>query len=143
VRWGDLKGRPRALFFGFTHCPVICPVTVFELTDALKQIGSPPIAIEFITVDPERDTPARLKQYLSSFGPGVRGFTGAPESIARIARHFEVVYRRTPLDNGGYTMDHTATVFLLDAAGAQRDVVAYGSPPELVQTRLRALGGAA
>jgi protein SCO1 len=142
VRWGDLKGRPRAVFFGFTHCPMICPVTVWELNDALDKIGAPPIAIEFITVDPERDTPARLAEYLSSFGPRVRGFTGAPEAIAKVAAMFDVTYRKTPLEAGGYTMDHTATVFLIDASGKVRDVVAYGSPPDVMQTRLRALAEA-
>lgn len=139
VRWDSLKGRPRAVFFGFTHCPVICPVTVWELNDAIDKIGGPDIAIEFVTVDPERDTPARLHEYLSGFGERVHGFTGTPEAIARVARAFDVTYRKTPLERGDYTMDHTPTVFLLDAAGRQADVVAYGSPPEVMQARLRAL----
>jgi protein SCO1/2 len=143
VRWGTLKGRPRAVFFGFTHCPVICPVTVFELNDAIDDIGGPDIAIEFVTIDPERDTPARLQEYFSGFGERVRAFTGTPEAIAQLAGAFEVVYRRGVPEEGGYTMDHTATVFLLDSSGRVVDVIAYGSPAEVIQARLRALVGEA
>lgn len=139
VRWGALKGAPRAVFFGFTHCPVICPVTVYELTDAMDKIGPNNLLIDFVTVDPERDTPQRLQEYFSGFGPRVRAYTGTPEAIAQLARVFDVTYRRQNLENGDYTMDHTATVFLLDASGRVADVVAYGSPPEVVQQRLSAL----
>lgn len=143
VRWGTLKGAPRALFFGFTHCPVICPVTVYELTAAMDAIGAVDLKIDFVTVDPERDTPERLREYFSGFGPRVRAYTGTAQAIARVARAHEVVYRRQALENGDYTMDHTATVFLLDARGRVADVVAYGSPPDVLQQRLRALTGGA
>ena len=139
VRWGALKGVPRAVFFGFTHCPVICPVTVYELTDAMDKIGPNDLHIDFVTIDPERDTPQRLHEYFSGFGPRVRAYTGTPKAIAQLARVFDVTYQRQSLENGDYTMDHTATVFLLDASGRVADVVAYGSPPELVQQRLSAL----
>lgn len=139
VRWGALKGVPRALFFGFTHCPVICPVTVYELTDAMEKIGPNDLVIDFVTIDPERDTPERLLEYFSGFGPRVRAYTGTPEAIAQLARAYDVTYKRQDLEAGDYTMDHTATVFLLDAQGRVADVVAYGSPPELVQQRLSAL----
>lgn len=141
VRWGALKGRPRALFFGFTHCPVICPVTVYELNDALDKIGATNVAIDFVTVDPRRDTPERLREYFSGFGPRVRAFTGEPSEIARLAHAFGVIYSEQPGDGGDYSMDHTATVFLLDASGRSVDVVAYGSPPDVMQERLRALQG--
>lgn len=139
VRWAALKGAPRALFFGFTHCPVICPVTVYELTDAMEKIGPNDLVIDFVTIDPERDTPERLREYFSGFGPRVRAYTGTPEAIAELARAYDVTYKRQDLEAGGYTMDHTATVFLLDAEGSVADVVAYGSPPEIVQQRLSAL----
>lgn len=141
VPWRALKGVPRALFFGFTHCPVICPVTVYELTDAMDKIGRNELLIDFVTVDPERDTPQRLREYFSGFGPRVRAYTGTPEAIASLAQAFDVIYKRQDLEGGDYTMDHTATVFLLDAQGRVADVVAYGSPPEILQSRLRALAG--
>ena len=139
IRWSALKGAPRALFFGFTHCPVICPVTVFELTDAMDKIGENNLVIDFVSIDPERDTPSRLREYFSGFGPRVRAYTGAADAIARLARVYEVTYKRQELEDGDYTMDHTATVFLLDAQGREADVVAYGSPPEVLQSRLRSL----
>jgi protein SCO1 len=143
VQWRALNGQPRAVFFGFTHCPVICPVTVYELNDALDQIGATNVAIDFVSIDPERDTPQRLEQYFSEFGPRIRAFTGEPEAIAAIARHFDVTYVKQPGEGEAYNMDHTATVFLVDAQGKIVDVVAYGSPPDVMQTRLRALSGAA
>ncbi len=144
VRWGARKGRPRVVFFGFTHCPVICPVTVWELNDAMDRIGVPAenLAIEFVTIDPSRDTPERLSEYFSGFGDRVHGYSGTPEAIARIAGGFEVVYRRNALEGEDYTMDHTATVFLIDSRGRVADVLAYGSPPELIEARLRTLVGA-
>lgn len=144
VRWSELKGKPRVVFFGFTHCPVICPVTVWELNDAMDKIGPPAaaISIEFVTIDPERDTPERLQAYFSGFGGRVHGYSGTPEAIAQIAGGFEIVYRRTALEGEDYSMDHTATVFLIDRAGRVVDVIAYGSPPEVIEARLRALVGA-
>ena len=141
LRWGDLKGRPRAVFFGFTHCPVICPVTVWELNNALDKIGAPaePIAIQFITLDPARDTPEALEKYFAGFNGRVDAYAATPEATAALAGAFEVVYRRTEVDGGDYTIDHTPTVFLLDASGRVVDVIGYGAPPEVVETRLRAL----
>jgi protein SCO1/2 len=143
VRWGELNGRPRAVFFGFSNCPMICPVTIWELTHAMSVIGAPPesMTFDFVSVDPARDTPERLRAYLTSFDGPTRGLHAEGEALARIARSFEVTYRRQPLENGGYTIDHTATVFLLDRQGAVVDVIAYGSPPDVIERRLRALLG--
>jgi protein SCO1/2 len=140
VRWADLKGQPRALFFGFTNCPVICPVTVYELTAALDAIGAPveAIGVQFVTIDPERDTPERLAAYFAGFGPRVRAFVASQETTARIAEAFKVTYVSTPTSSG-YTIDHTATVFLLDASARAIDVVAYGTAPNVLAERLRAL----
>lgn len=141
LRWGDLKGRPRAVFFGFTHCPVICPVTAWELDNALQRIGQAGdgVRIDFITVDPARDTPERLGAYLGGFGDRIQGYTGSQDDLERLMAGFEVVARRTDLPDGGYTIDHTATVFLLDEQGRVVDVLAFGAPPEVVEQRLRAL----
>ncbi len=136
-----LKGKPRALFFGFTHCPVICPVTVFELNDAMDKIGEPAadIVIDFVTIDPERDTPTRLREYFSGFGPRVQAYTGTPQAIARIADGYEIIYSRSALEGGDYTMDHTTTVFLINPEGEMVDVIGYGSPADVIEQRLRAL----
>lgn len=141
VTWSKLAGRPRAVFFGFTKCPVICPVTVWELDAALAKIGKPGDAIQvvFVTLDPERDTPEAMKSYFSSFGGRVRALTGPMADIDRVAKAFEVVRERVALQDGDYTVDHTAAVFLLNKAGAVVDTVAYGTPQDVIVKRLKAL----
>lgn len=141
VRWRDLTGAPRALFFGFTHCPVICPVTIYELTASAERIGADAndLRIDFITVDPERDTPERMREYFSGFGPKVTGFTGTGDALTRVNAAFEITATRAPLERGGYTIDHTATVFLINRAGRVEDVIAYGAEQDVIDTRVRAL----
>lgn len=141
VRWGDRRGAPRAVFFGFTNCPVICPVTVYELTAAADQIGdlAADLRIDFVTVDPERDTPDTLRAYFQGFGPRVTGFTGMQGALGRIMRAFEVTATRVEADRGGYSYDHTATAFLVDQAGRVRDGVAFGTEPAIIAARMRAL----
>lgn len=141
VRWSTFRGAPRALFFGFTHCPVICPVTIYELTAAADRLGSVAgdLRIQFVTVDPERDTPERMRTYFSGFGPKVTGYTGSPEMLARVTRAFEITATRVPTDTGDYTIDHTATVFLINRAGRVVDVLAYGAEQDVIDTRVGAL----
>ncbi|UPT61160.1 MAG: SCO family protein [Hyphomonadaceae bacterium JAD_PAG50586_4] len=141
VRWGDLAGAPRALFFGFTRCPVICPVTIYELTAAADRIGEPvgDLRIDFVTLDPERDTPERMAAYFSGFGPKVTGFTGQEPELERLRAAFDIVATRVPLEAGDYTMDHTATVFLLARDGRVQDVIAYGAEQDVIDARLEAL----
>ena len=105
----DLKGRPFLVFFGFTNCPDICPTTMFEISEVLKKLGPDGDRTRalFITVDPERDTPAALKDYVSSFDPRIVALTGEPDAIAAVAKAYRAYYRRVPLKDGGYTMDHT------------------------------------
>lgn len=143
VRWGELARAPRAVFFGFTHCPVICPVTIYELTASAERIGTAAddLRIEFITVDPDRDTPERMRAYFSGFGPNVTGFTGAPDALIRMRAAFDITATRVPGENGAYSMDHTATVFLLDRAGRVRDVIMYGAEQDVIDARLSALLG--
>ena len=143
LTWKELNGRPRAVFFGFTKCPVICPVTVWELDAALAKIGKAGDAVQvvFVTLDPERDTPAAMKSYFSSFGTRVRALTGADTDIQRVAKSFEVVRERVALDGGDYTLDHTAAVFLLDDKGTVVDTLAYGTPQDVIVKRLRDLTG--
>lgn len=113
-----LAGKPYALFFGFTHCPEICPTTLFETGEMLKSLGEPAkdFQVLFVSVDPERDTPNLLKDYLSAFDPRITGLTGTPEQIAAVARSHRAIYRKVETPSG-YTMDHTAAVYLFDVRG--------------------------
>jgi protein SCO1 len=115
----DFKGRPFLVFFGFTHCPDVCPTTLFEVSEVLRALGPDADRMRalFITVDPERDTPAVIKDYLSSFDPHLSGLTGDSATIAAVAKAYRVYFKKVPLDQGGYTMDHTAIVYLMDKDG--------------------------
>ncbi len=115
----DLKGQPFLVFFGFTHCPDICPTTLFEVSEILRQLGPDADKMKalFVTVDPERDTAPVLKDYLSSFDPHVVGVTGEPAALAAMAKGYRVYFKKVPLDGGNYTMDHTAIVYLMDKDG--------------------------
>jgi protein SCO1/2 len=114
----DFKGAPFLVFFGFTHCPEICPTTLFEVSEILRKLGpdAARVRVAFVTVDPERDTPAALKDYLSSFDPHMLGLTGDPAAIAAVAKAYRVYYKKVPLEHD-YTMDHTAIVYLMDKDG--------------------------
>lgn len=115
----DFRGEPSLVFFGFTHCPDICPTTLLELSDVLQKLGpdSSKVHVLFITVDPERDDAASLKDYLSSFNPQLIGLTGDPTEIAAVAKEYRVYYKKVPTDGGDYTMDHSALVYLMDRDG--------------------------
>lgn len=111
----DLDGRPSMLFFGFTSCPDVCPTTLSDMGVWLDALGpdSDRIRPVFVTVDPERDTTAELAAYLAPFDPRIVGLTGSPEQLAAFAAAYRVHYRKVPTDSG-YTMDHSASVFLFD-----------------------------
>ena len=115
----DMKGHPFLVFFGFTHCPDICPTTLFEISQIMQKLGKDAdrTGALFITVDPERDTPAALKDYLSSFDPHLRGLTGDPAAVNQAIKAYRVYAKKVPLENGDYTMDHTAVVYLMDKDG--------------------------
>lgn len=137
------KGQPTALFFGFTHCPEICPTSLYELDGWLRALGDDGADIDayFITIDPERDTPQLLGDYVASVTDRVRGITGDPEAVREMARGFGVYFKRIELDDGDYTMDHTASIFLLDSDGAFRKTIAYGENPDTAMEKLRDLAG--
>jgi protein SCO1 len=116
----DLKGKPFLVFFGYTHCPDICPTALFEMSEIMRALGSDAdrTAALFITVDPERDTSATLKDYLSSFDPHIRGLTGDLAAVAAAAKAYRVYYQKVPFGPAGdYTMDHSAIVYLMDKDG--------------------------
>lgn len=139
----DLVGKPYALFFGFTHCPEVCPTTLYEMSSALAPLGDAArdFRIFFVTVDPERDTAAVLKDYLANFDPRVEGLVPDSADLPRLASDFRVYYARQPTSDGSYTMDHTASVFLFDAAGRFAGTIAYGEDPAMRSAKLRRLLG--
>lgn len=114
----SLRGQPYLLFFGFTHCPDICPSTLYEVSQMLEALGKDAKArAVFISVDPERDTQSVMKDYLGSFDPRILGLTGTPEQIAAVAKAFRVYAKKVAQKDGEYTMDHTAMVYLMDSKG--------------------------
>jgi protein SCO1/2 len=115
----DFKGKPFLVFFGYTHCPDVCPTTLFEVSEVLRELGPDAnrTAALFVTVDPERDTPASMNDYLSSFDPHLRGATGSAEQIATVERAYRVYAKKVPSGNDDYSMDHTALVYLMDKQG--------------------------
>lgn len=119
VTEANFKGKPFLVFFGFTHCPDVCPTTLYEISEVFKQLGpdASKTAALFITVDPERDTPEELKRYISSFHSGIVGLTGSQEAIDAVKREYRVFAKKVPGKDGDYTMDHTAVIFLMDKEG--------------------------
>jgi protein SCO1/2 len=115
----DIKGRPFLVFFGYTHCPDVCPATLFEVSEVMRVLGKDAdrTGALFITVDPERDTPAAMKDYLSSFDPHLRGATGDRAAIDAAEKAYRVYAKKVPASNGDYSMDHTALVYLMDKQG--------------------------
>ncbi|MCB1464186.1 MAG: SCO family protein [Nitratireductor sp.] len=137
----DLAGKPYAMFFGFTHCPEVCPTTLWEASGWLKELGTDAdrIAIYFVTVDPERDTGELLAEYLTSFDPRITGLTGTNEQIEQIKQAYRVYARKVPLEDGDYTMDHTASMYLMHGDGNFAGTIAYQENSETAIAKLRRL----
>jgi protein SCO1 len=135
----DLKGEPSLVFFGFTHCPDICPTTLFDISEVMHALGPDADRAHavFITVDPERDTQPAMKDYLSSFDPHLAGLTGGLDAITAVAKEYRVYFKKVPLDNGDYTMDHTAIVYLMDKQGRFVSPFSLKRPPEASAAELR------
>jgi protein SCO1/2 len=132
VTEADVAGRPYLVFFGFTHCPDVCPTTLFQLSEVLKDLGGKAdrLRVLFITVDPERDTPASLKEYLSSFDPRITGLTGSQADVDAAVRTFRAYARKVPTKDGDYTMEHSAYVYLMDGSHRLIGTVNLSRPPE-------------
>ncbi|MCA0320347.1 MAG: SCO family protein [Proteobacteria bacterium] len=115
----DLAGKPSLIFFGFTHCPDICPTKLFEMTQVLDRMGADAAKVNtvFITVDPARDTRELMAAYMGSFHPTIRGLTGTDEQVQAAMRAYRAYGRKVPLEGGNYTMDHTVFVYLMDKTG--------------------------
>lgn len=139
----DILGKPTVMFFGFTYCPDVCPTTLADLSDLIEKLGSDADKLNymFVSVDPERDTPEKMHQYLSYFDERIRGLTGTPEQLAAMAKAYGVYYKKVPLDGGSYTMDHTASVYLLNSQGGfvgtisfqENQTVALGKLQHLIE----------
>ena len=134
----SLAGKPFAIFFGFTRCPDTCPTTLARLTRLRKELpqGDSSLAIVFVTVDPERDTAAEVGRYSELFASPVIGLTGTPAAIGQVKKEFSVYSKKVPTSGGDYTVDHTATVFLMDSQGR---FVTSISPDESDQVALQTL----
>ncbi|MET4290901.1 protein SCO1/2 [Bradyrhizobium sp. LB8.2] len=115
----NLKGKPTLIFFGYTHCPDVCPTSLFEISEVLRALGKDADKFNavFISVDPERDTTAAMKDYLSSFDPHLEGLSGDPAETAKVITSYRVYAKKVPTKDGDYTMDHTALIYLMDRDG--------------------------
>ena len=136
----DFKGKVIVVFFGYTHCPDVCPVTLGELAIVARELGKDAARMQvlFVTVDPERDTPAMLSKYVPAFNPDFLGLSGDAEATARTAKEFKVFFQKQPASGGGYSVDHSAGTYIYDQAGRLRLFASYGqgAPKMLHDIRL-------
>ena len=125
----DFRGKVVVLFFGFMSCPDVCPTTLAELAQVAKALGpdAEKLQVLFVTVDPERDTPERLRQYVPSFHPDIVGLHGDAAATAQAAKEFKIFYQKQPQPGGDYSMDHSAGTYILDPHGRLRLFAQYGA----------------
>ena len=136
-----LKGQPFAIFFGFTRCPDVCPTTLARMAQLRKQLGEDGMKfrIVFVSVDPEQDKPADIGRYVELFDTPIMGLTGTAAQIERIAKAYRVFYRKVPLEGGGYTIDHTAGVYLMDRNGRLQSIIDHHDSETAALGKLRML----
>ena len=136
----DFRGRYMLIFFGFTHCPDICPAELQVIAQALEQLGDKAKTVVpiFITLDPERDTPEAMANYVKSFGPNFVGLTGSPEAIAAAAKAYRVAYSKVENKEsaGDYSVDHSALVYLMDREGRYMTHFSYGLSADQMAEKL-------
>jgi protein SCO1/2 len=126
-----LRGRPFLVYFGYTHCPDTCPTELTRISDVLAKMGDKAIPALFITVDPERDTPAIMQDYVSSFDPHIVGLSGAPQAIGAVEKEYRVFARKGKVElDGGYSMAHSSVVYLMDKSGGFVKALNLDRPPE-------------
>ena len=141
-RLADFRGKAVVVFFGYTQCPDVCPTTLAALADAMKRLGpdADRVQVLFITVDPERDTPALLAQYVPAFDPRFLGLYGDADATARTAKEFRILYQKVPgATAANYTMDHSAGTYIYDPQGRLRLYVSNGQGPDVFAHDLREL----
>jgi protein SCO1/2 len=140
----SFKGKVVAIFFGYTHCPDVCPTTLSDFAAALKQLGplGDQVQVLFVTVDPQRDTPELLKLFVPAFDPRFLGMYTDAASLAAIAKEYKIVYQKTSVkDADNYLIDHSAGSYVYDAEGRLRLLIPYGSSPDLIARDLKTLMG--
>jgi protein SCO1/2 len=139
----DFRGKVVTVFFGFTHCPDVCPVTLAEMAQVVRELGPDGnrVQVLFVTVDPERDTQQVLSQYVPSFNPAFLGLYGDAEATARAAKAFKVYYRKQPAKDGHYSVDHSAGTYILDGEGRLRLFAQYGAGAPALLHDIRILLG--
>jgi protein SCO1/2 len=137
----DLKGKWSLVYFGFTHCPDACPTALNDIAIALDRLGPKREAVRavFITVDPERDTPEVLKDYVASFDAPILALSGSPEEIARAAKAYRVYYAKRSEPGGDYSMDHSSVIYVMDPEGRFTASFTHQSTPEEIAERLKKL----
>ena len=137
----DLKGKWSLVYFGYTHCPDACPTALNDIAIALDQLGPKREAVRavFITVDPERDTPEVLKEYVTSFDAPILALSGSPDEIARAAKAYRVYYAKHPEPGGDYSMDHSSVIYVMDPEGRFTASFTHQSTPEEIAERLKKL----
>lgn len=134
------QGHPSALFFGFTHCPEVCPTTLNDLALAKQELGpNDKLKVYFITLDPLRDTSDVLAEYIPYFGPDFMGITGSEADIQALSKSWGIYSQKSGLSDGGYNIDHTATVFLLDSKGQFAGTIGYGEAQDIAVKKLENL----
>jgi protein SCO1/2 len=138
----DFRGKVVALFFGYTHCPDVCPTTLSDFAMAIRELGADgqKVQVLFVTVDPERDTPELLAKYVPAFNPTFLGMYTDPASLAELAKEFKVVYQKNSVKSPtDYLMDHSAGTYVFDSQGRLRLHIAYGTGPKAIAQDLRTL----
>ena len=139
-----IAGRPSLVFFGFTHCPEVCPTTLFDVNRWMDAADPDQDELQafFVTVDPERDTPELMASYVTAFSERITGITGPVDDVLAMADAWKVFYEKQPYSDDpadGYNMNHTASVFLIDAQGSFRGTISYGAPDQLAVEKLQVL----
>lgn len=138
----DFRGKAVAIFFGYTHCPDVCPTTLSDFAAALRQLGpdAERVQVIFVTVDPERDTPELLRQFVPAFNPGFLGMYSDRETLKQLAKEFKVVYQKTAVKApDDYLIDHSAGTYVYDPQGNLRLLMPYGSRPDAIARDLKTL----
>lgn len=138
----DFKGKAVAVFFGYIHCPDVCPTTLSDFAAALKQLGpqAEQVQVIFVTLDPQRDTPDLLKQFVPAFNPGFLGMYTDADGLKLLAHEYKVVYQKTSVKGADdYLLDHSAGTYIYDPQGRLRLLMPYGSSPETIAHDLKIL----
>lgn len=140
----DNKSFPKQVqlvFFGFTQCPDICPAALSEVSEAMRLLGpqAKDVQVLMVTVDPERDNPMVLSSYMAAFNPDFKGLVGSPEQLKKTASSFKAFYAKSPLPNGGYTMDHSTSFYLLDQKGEPRVLLSNQAGANAIAHDIKAL----